>query len=281
MTARAFAAFTLLATLAACGGGGGGGLPEPKFPKVTAEGVPPASFDAISGTTFPLQMARLHYTGGALPVAERETWGIRILSGTELLLITPGEEVAMSLVGSVFKGTGADGMEYYLESAGTGFDWSDLMQFSTGIGLNVMSVGGASFGFQTPDSAFDSLIASKASVNYAGGAALVVDDGMGLDTGIDGVTTLMVDFETGSVTGKVFSNADIEMSLVDGMIAGGGFAGTLALAGPEAVGVTLNSSGATGTFFGSGAEEIIGSFEGNATTPGGDAVFVGVFAAHN
>lgn len=275
MLMKSAAGCAALLMLAACGGGT---TSAPKFdPVVASGGLPPATLGDLAGTTFPLRLAYLD-TSGATPVPVRTEWGLRIVSDTEVVLITPDEEVTLLAGASGFAGLGATAF-YTLGDAGAGFDWSTVVAFKKQEGLWVEANGGGHFGLETSQARLDDLEALNSVATYSGTSGMQFYQN-GSITDSDGTSSLEIDFGTGDVSGFVHKDGDFTMDIVNGSLSGSGFHGTLSLSGPKGPLHPLSTSAVDGTIYGTGATEILGSFEGAGTGPVGPYVFVGVYTAN-
>lgn len=109
------------------------------------------------------------------------------------------------------------------------------------------------------------------TVQYSGRGLLIGTGPVAIDSRI-GSMALTADFNQGSVSGTVFQDADITLTIRNGQVAGSGFTGTLDGPAPIASGLV------EGSFYNDAGTGTGGSFEGTFTAPVMDITqFTGVF----
>jgi len=274
-TLSILAASTLLS---ACGGGGGGVATSPKITPVVASGPPPAGIGDVVGIVMPFRAARLESDAG-VGSTSRVEYSIEFTSASDVVLNTPDGAVAMTDTGGGnFEGT-LGGKSYAFQSTGAGSAYSDMWTLMEGDGIAFQAATVGYFGFEAPQSRMDELNSIAALAVYTGDSFITFVDG-GVANTDSGVANLVVDFGAGTVTGQVYQTANIDMNIVGGTINANGIDGTIALAGPDSVGYSLDSSDVDGQFYGLDATELNGTFAGQGTGPSGDVEFAGGFAAN-
>lgn len=213
------------------------------------------------------------YIGKTFPVryiGARESGSVELLRGTGSVRIITEDIVELTVGGRTYTltydTTTIDGDEY----SGTNIFAlisQDSPEIVTGVAEDLDSLYAGVYGFETsPDDLPD-----IDGVRYIDpeGSELLATDGIDVFSfEIAGGVDLTVNFAGGTVTGDVYSSGEFALTLEGGAISGNGFTGTLS-ASDTGSNIALSSSDVDGTFFGSEAVSLFGSFEGEFAAPVG------------
>ena len=260
--------------LGACGGSGG--AVSSQF----AGSEAPSGIEDLIGLTFPVRVASLGYENGTVTTVTRDTWSLRYTSSTTAVLSSAYGTFFLSDDGGMLVGE-SGGFEVQVTNPNGG-DYVALFLISVGdADAMTGSTSAAFFGLETTVAGVDALVENNATAMYEGGSLLLVEYGDDLSSieQIDGTADLSVDFGTGEVSGALLETPTSTISLVNGVVSGNGFAGTMAVGGDLGIVMSIDTSDVDGLFFGGAAEELAGTFEGTGTYANEPATFGGAFGA--
>ncbi len=266
----AIAGIFSVVTLSACGGGTSVVAP------VLADGAPINAADYI-GKTFPFRYLGVDASGTLNPT--RGTGSIKVISATEIEVSVDGRTYLLNE-------TLTPGEYERIDISSTQIDLSPALR---SLGSNIISDSSVyigAYGFQTDP-------ADVPTVDFAqfeGTSELIVTDGIGTVNVESGTSNLEVDFANNLFSGFVYHGEMPggvgETITIDvfpaGTLTGNEVSGTLIATYDDLINpvanVPLNGTDVEGWLYGAGHENLIGTFEGNFTTPlDGNTRFVGGF----
>jgi len=221
------------------------------------------------------------YVGKTFPIrfiGAREDAGIVLLRGTGSITIVTDDIVELTVDGRTYTLT-YNGLDDLYESPDAVAEIAqEYPEIVTGLAEDLDSLYLGAYGFETASG--DMPMTDLFSYYDPTGSALFATDGVDFDA-IEGAVDLYVNFGSGAVFGDVYASSGFAISVGGGTIGSSGFSGTLT-ATSDLVDVPLSSSDVDGTFFGSEADTLFGTFEGEFADPadvGGVTGFVGGFLA--
>jgi hypothetical protein len=287
-----------LALLSACGGGGSGGAasdptpdpapdpapdPDPSpdpdalpdYPVVFAPNFAPSGANPLDAS-FNMRVGE-RTEGGADDSATVRVYGLNFGEFTggvpdrATLTLPDGRTVLLTRdVATDFYEGALAGTAYSVAQEFGGSNFAGVLLQSTGSG--VASRGHGIIGWETPVAG----LPTSGSASFDGVSVLVAkSDGVPASlTSIPGSFQLNVDFGTSTVTGEVFAVDPLRIGIAGGRVIGNGFQGRLV---PTGTAFDTIDGRTDGTFYGAGASEAAGTFEGTFAGSGVTGTVAGAF----
>lgn len=260
----------ILPLLGACGGSGNNDpfAAEPPIPAVYTNDDVTLDDAKAQNIDFPVRMVigdNTHPQG----TIRQEIWGLRFNEGGDsITLIRDDEEIVLTeTIGE--PGGGSSG---YNVTIGTLLQHADLngRLDETDEKLSFFGV----FGFE----AQPEVVAGRVHVARYDGEARFKSNAGGETWSVEGTSNILVDFDEGTASGAVMVFEDgSAFELKDGRVADNGISGDLQMTGLINDYWTFKEGEANGTFYGPGATQLAGTYEGSATVEGEPTDFAGTF----
>lgn len=235
----------------------------------------------MAGTTFPMISTTLESSDG-ITVARRpiEIVALEVVDADTIRLGTNLGPVELTEAGGIWSGTVG------------GYDFSGQIQdffpfdeevFGFMVSYSEGSFGGTTlgvFGYEAPGPAIQDIVDNDIVLGYNGPSEVIFTVGNSLIAFVEsGTSNVVVDFDTGAVTGQVFVGGDTTIDIVEGSLSGSTISGSVEVVPPLGdVATTDPGSGFEGRIFGLSGFQAGGVYGGSGSLNGDNLQFIGSFA---